>query len=94
MVITLLKIKLLSVILNFVYLFNYGGFNMKATVDQERCFGCEFCASTCPEIFEIKELKPDIEKSFAKDCEIPNELIDLAFDIESNCPAAAIIIEN
>lgn len=66
---------------------------MKATVDTDRCFGCEFCASSCPKIFSIKEIKPDVEKSFAADIEIPDDLLDLAFDIEDRCPAAAIIIE-
>lgn len=66
---------------------------MKASVDIERCFGCEFCASTCPTLFVIKNIDADTEKSFAIDTQIPEDLLDLAYDVEDKCPAAAIIIE-
>ena len=66
---------------------------MKAFVDIDRCIGCEFCASTCPQIFQIKEISPDVEKSFPSKNEIPDDILDLAYDVEDRCPVAAIIIE-
>jgi ferredoxin len=30
---------------------------MRVTVDEESCIGCELCAETCPEVFEMADDK-------------------------------------
>lgn len=67
---------------------------MKALVAIERCIGCEFCASTCPRVFSMNEVGPDIEQSVPIEGEIPDDVLDLALDVESKCPVNAIIIED
>jgi ferredoxin len=53
-------------------------------VDKEKCIGCGLCASTCSEVFEMKDGKSNVKKGKQKsDAECVKEAID-------NCPVGAI----
>ena len=61
---------------------------MKASVDRELCTGCELCASTCPDIFEIEDdfakVKVDVIPEGAEEC---------VQQASEDCPVEAIKIE-
>lgn len=62
---------------------------MKVTVDQDTCIGCNLCADTCPEVFEMR----DDGKAHAKVEEVPSNLEDSAKEASAACPVDAIPIE-
>ena len=61
---------------------------MKATVDADLCTGCELCADTCPEVFEMQD---DVAVTIVD--ESPAEAEDTAQEAAESCPAEAIVIE-
>jgi ferredoxin len=62
---------------------------MKGYVDKDICIGCGLCEEICPDVFSMD----DDGKAIAADGEIPEDLIDLAKDAESQCPVEAIKVE-
>ena len=61
---------------------------MRATVDPDLCTGCELCAETCPEIFEMQG---DLAVSTVD--VIPVDAVDCARQAAEECPVEAIILE-
>ena len=61
---------------------------MRVTVDEETCIGCELCAETCPEVFELKD-----DKAVAKMEEVPEELVESCREAAEECPVEAIQVE-
>jgi len=35
-------------------------------VDKEKCIGCGSCEATCPEVFEMKDMKASVKKGQEK----------------------------
>lgn len=68
---------------------NLGGFNMKATVDQEICIGCGLCTSLCSDIFDMNDegLAHAIVDTISEDS------LSEAEDAKDSCPVGAIEIE-
>jgi len=62
---------------------------MRVTVDEESCIGCELCAETCPEVFEMAD-----DKAGAKLDEVPEEFADTCREAAEDCPVEAIQIED
>lgn len=67
----------------------YGGFYMKAMVNQETCISCGMCIDICPEVFSYNE----DNKSVAIDGDIPEKSIDGAKESRDACPVDAIDIK-
>jgi len=61
---------------------------MRVTVDEETCIGCELCAETCPEVFEM-----DDDKARVKADQVPDDVDDACREAVENCPVEAIQIE-
>ena len=59
---------------------------MKVTIDRDICTGCELCATTCPEIYEMD----DDGLAKVKVDPIPANLADSAKEAASNCPVECI----
>jgi len=61
---------------------------LKVSVDEDLCTGCELCAETCPEVFEMKDgvshVKVDVVPEDAEEC---------ARQAAEECPVEAISIE-
>ena len=53
-------------------------------VDQEKCIGCGACVSTCPEVFEMKNMKAEVKKGKEK---VNSPCIKEAIEV---CPVEAI----
>ena len=62
---------------------------MRVTVDEESCIGCELCAETCPEVFEMAD-----DKAREKLDEVPEEFADTCREAAEDCPVEAIQIED
>jgi len=62
---------------------------MKAKIDRDACTGCELCASTCPEVFEMD----DESIAVVKTDEVPAEAQEKCKEAAADCPSEAIIIE-
>ena len=62
---------------------------MRVIVDEESCIGCELCAETCPEVFEMAD-----DKAGAKLDEVPEEFADTCREAAEDCPVEAIQIED
>ncbi|OGP88251.1 MAG: ferredoxin [Deltaproteobacteria bacterium RBG_16_48_10] len=62
---------------------------MRVTVDEETCIGCDLCAETCPEVFEMGD-----DKARAKMDEVPEELAETCREAAEDCPVEAIQIED
>jgi ferredoxin len=64
---------------------------MKAFVDPETCIGCELCAQTCPEVFEMN---PTNGLAFAKNAGVvPAGFEEQSRTAAKECPVDAIAIE-
>ena len=61
---------------------------MKAIVDKNACIGCELCAQTCPDVFEMES----DGLARAKVEVVPDELEGLAREAAEGCPTDAILI--
>ena len=61
---------------------------MRVTVDEETCIGCELCAETCPEVFEMND-----DKVKVKTDEVPATVADTCKEAVENCPVEAIQME-
>jgi len=61
---------------------------MKVTVDEETCVGCETCAETCPEVFEMND-----DKVRVKVDKVPADAVESCREAAENCPVEAIQIE-
>ena len=61
---------------------------MKASVNEDICIGCELCAQTCPEVFEMK----GEGKAQAKVAEVPHALERLCKQAADECPVGAITL--
>lgn len=59
---------------------------MKVTIDRDTCTGCELCATTCPEVFEID----DDGLAKVKADPVPAGAVDGAKEAASNCPVECI----
>ena len=61
----------------------------KVSVDKEKCIGCGACASTCPAVFEMRDVKGQ-QKSTVK-----QKVTDkpCAKEAEENCPVQAITVK-
>lgn len=59
---------------------------MKAYVNSKDCWGCGYCAATCPDVFRIED-KDGKAHAYA-DPTGPNEA--LAKDVSDQCPAHVI----
>lgn len=62
---------------------------MKIKIDKEKCLGCGMCVNLCPEVFELKDGKSQVEEK--ANLEKSKECIREA---AINCPVRAIEIEN
>ncbi len=61
---------------------------MKVKVIEDRCISCGYCASTCPEVFEIEDISSVKENA---------ELNKYKEEIETaaeGCPTGAIEVED
>ena len=62
---------------------------MKAIVDAETCIGCDLCAETCPEVFEMNDSNVAVVKVET----VPPQFEDKAREACENCPVDAITLE-
>ena len=61
---------------------------MKAVVDQDICSGCELCAETCPEVFEMQNDTAGVKVDV-----VPPEEEETCQQAAEECPVEAITIE-
>jgi len=59
---------------------------MKVKVNKEKCIGCGYCASVCPEVFELGE----DGKSHVKEGADFEKNVDCVKEAKEGCPAGAI----
>ena len=62
---------------------------MTAVIDRDGCIGCELCAETCPEVFQMAE--DGLAEVIG---EVTDENKELAEEAAESCPADVITIEN
>jgi len=63
---------------------------MKVKVNKEKCIGCGYCASVCPEVFE---LDVDGKAKVKKDANFEQNK-DLIKEAKEGCPVGAIEVED
>ena len=61
---------------------------MKAIIDKDACTGCELCADSCPEVFEMQE-----DVAVVKVDTVPADAVDSCRQAVEDCPSEAIKIE-
>ena len=61
---------------------------MKVTLDVDACVGCELCANTCSEVFEMVDDKAKLLVQ-----EVPPEAQESCKEATENCPVEAIVLE-
>ncbi|MFH1221038.1 MAG: ferredoxin [Candidatus Eisenbacteria bacterium] len=61
---------------------------MKAVVDKDLCTGCELCAQTCPDVFEMEGDTVSVKAD-----PIPSGMEDCAKQAADECPVEAIKVE-
>ncbi len=62
---------------------------MKAEIDRDGCIACEFCTSTCPEVFRMAD--DGLAEVYVD--EIPEELEDSVQEAAEGCPTNVISVE-
>jgi ferredoxin len=60
---------------------------MKVRIDEDLCTGCELCAASVPEVFEMGD---DVATVISPD--VPPELEDAVKEAAEDCPVEAIIV--
>ena len=60
---------------------------MKVKVDPDICIGCGLCASTCPEVFEMKD-----DKAVVIIAVVPKNVEEACKKATDECPVTAIFI--
>lgn len=63
---------------------------MKPKIDQNECIGDGICSDICPEVFELR----DDGVSYVINEEAGDELADKIQEAISECPTAAISVED
>lgn len=61
---------------------------MKASVDPEKCIGCELCPSICPDVFRMG----DDGLAHAIVDLVPSDAEDTAREAAESCPVEAITV--
>jgi ferredoxin len=62
---------------------------MKTNINKEKCIGCGYCASVCPEVFELGE----DGKSRVKEGVNFSDFEDQIKEAKEGCPVGAIEIQ-
>jgi len=62
---------------------------MKININKEKCIGCGYCASVCPEVFELGE----DGKSKVKEGVNFSDFEDQIKEAKEGCPVGAIEIQ-
>jgi ferredoxin len=62
---------------------------MKININKEKCIGCGYCASVCPEVFELGE----DGKSRVKEGVNFSDFEDQIKEAKEGCPVGAIEIQ-